>query len=304
MADPLVIQSKQDIKKGSKSFSLASLFFSRQQKEAAWLLYAWCRYCDDVIDHSTSPVMAQENTKALIEETQKCYAGTSFKEHPWSGMNQIIHQYKIPQKYPLDLLRGFKIDADGDTIKTIDDLLDYCYCVAGTVGLMMCHIMNVDRPEALKHAVDLGHAMQITNILRDIKEDHLLGRLYLPEEFLTQENVNPQNFFDEVNRPQLKKVADRLNQLADQHYISGLKGLMYLPWRSAWAVIIALFVYRDIGRQVKAQGISAFDQRTIVSTPRKIYLLICASFKLISTIPSRLLEPWNASHLNKNRSKL
>ena len=304
MADHLVSQSKQDITKGSKSFSLASLFFSRQQKEAAWLLYAWCRYCDDVIDHSTAPAEAQENTKMLIAETQKCYSGASLNEHPWSGLNQIIHQYKIPQKYPLDLLRGFKIDADGQKIKTIDDLLDYCYCVAGTVGLMMCHIMQVDRPEALKHAVDLGHAMQITNILRDIREDHLMGRLYLPEDFLAEQNLNPQNFFDEANRPQLKKVADRLNQLADQYYVSGLKGLMYLPWRSAWAVIIALFVYRDIGRQIKAQGISAFDQRTIVSGARKFFLLICASLKLISTIPSRFTEPWNSSHLNKNRSEL
>ena len=304
MADQLVMQSKQDIVKGSKSFSLASLFFSRQQKEAAWLLYAWCRYCDDVIDHSTLPEMAQENTKMLIAETQECYAGRSTKEHPWSGLNQIIHQYKIPQKYPLDLLRGFRIDADGEKIKTIDNLLDYCYCVAGTVGLMMCHIMKVDRPEAHKHAVDLGHAMQITNILRDIKEDHLMGRLYLPEEFLAEQNLNSENFFDEANRPQLKKVADRLNLLADQYYVSGIKGLMYLPWRSAWAVNIALFVYRDIGRQVKAQGLSAFDQRMIVSTPRKIYLLICASLKLISTIPSRFLEPWNSTHLNKNRSEL
>ncbi|MBC7754736.1 MAG: phytoene/squalene synthase family protein [Moraxellaceae bacterium] len=304
MADHLVSQSKKDITKGSKSFSLASLFFSRQQKEAAWLLYAWCRYCDDVIDHSTSMAEAQAKTEELISETQKCYLGTSLKEHPWSGLNQIIHQYKISQKYPLDLLRGFKIDADGQKIKTIDDLLDYCYCVAGTVGLMMCHIMNVDRPEALKHAVDLGHAMQITNILRDIREDHLMGRLYLPEEFLAEENLNPQNFFDEANRPQLKKVADRLNQLADRYYVSGLKGLMYLPWRSAWAVSIALFVYRDIGRQVKAQGISAFDQRTVVSGARKFFLLICASLKLISTIPARLMEPWNSSQLNKNRSEL
>ncbi len=290
MLDDLVRQSRQDIKKGSKSFALASFFFSQKEKEAAWKLYSWCRYCDDVIDHALTLSDAQSNVDGLIRDTHACYAGSPPAHHPWPAFSQVIHDYKIPQKYPLDLIRGFQIDASGSKIADRHSLLDYCYCVAGTVGLMMCHIMGVNSEAALNHAVDLGRAMQLTNVSRDINEDFLIGRIYLPSTWLKEFGLNATNFLDLQKTAQLKEVVQKLISEARRCYASGELGLRYLPLRSAWAVSIALHVYRDIGEQV-IKNVN-FQNRVIVSGWKKIYLLARASFSLIPLILYRINNPW------------
>jgi 15-cis-phytoene synthase len=292
MSKQAIATSKSDIQKGSKSFSLASFFFSKKQKEAAWMLYAWCRYCDDVIDQSTTLEEAQQKVLMLKNETEKCYAGAPSQSHPWAGFAEVIQEYSIPKKYPLDLIRGFQIDAEGNGIKNRAELLDYCYCVAGTVGLMMCHVMGISHPSALQNAVDLGTAMQLTNISRDIKEDHQINRVYLPDEWLNEAGLNRKDFIWQENRTSLKWVVYHLLQEADQLYVSGQRGLKFLSLRSAWAVGIALYVYRDIGRQVKADIENAIDQRVIVTPARKIYLLLCSSLRIIRLLPLRIFKPW------------
>lgn len=290
----LVQQSKSDIKKGSKSFALASFFFSQKEKEAAWKLYSWCRYCDDVIDNAGSLAEAQKQVQILIEKTNDCYDGLTSDEHPWPALSQVIHDYQIPRQYPLDLLRGFKMDSEGVRIKDDVSLFDYCYCVAGTVGLMMCHVMLVNSQVALRNAVDLGRAMQLTNISRDIKEDFLNQRVYLPESWLEEAGLNRLNFFNLENRPALKKVVEKLMSEAERMYRSGLEGLKYLPLRSAWAVCIALFVYREIGQQVLSQN--SLEKRVIVTTSQKLILLLKASLFLVPMALGRLLYPWKASN--------
>lgn len=289
----LVQQSRQDIEKGSKSFSLASFFFSQKEKEASWKLYSWCRYCDDVIDHAENLAEAQLRVQDLISKTLACYAGNSPNEHPWTAFAQVIHQYQIPKQYPLDLLRGFQMDAAGVSIPDEETLLDYCYCVAGTVGLMMCHIMRVRSPLALDHAVALGRAMQLTNISRDIQEDFRNKRIYLPLTWLQAGNLTAANFFESSSRRQLQEVVGRLISKARELYQVGAKGLEYLPLRSAWAVCIAMNVYRDIGEQVSQNH--AFDQRVIVSRPKKILLLLRASVSLIPLIFYRISHPFKAA---------
>ncbi len=299
MSVNLVEVSKSDIQKGSKSFSLASFFFSKKQKEAAWMLYAWCRHCDDVIDHSESLIEAQKNSAWLATETEKCYKSEPSPVHPWLGFEKIVHEYEIPKKYPLDLLRGFQIDAFGKGIQNRYQLLDYCYCVAGTVGLMMCHIMGISDHRGLQNAVDLGQAMQLTNIARDIKDDHQINRIYLPDDWLDEVGLNRENYFLIENRSKLKLVVDRLLIEADQLYKSGEAGLPYLSLRSAWAVCTALFIYREIGRQVKAGGASVLEHRVVVSKPRKIFLLFCSSLKMLTLLPARIVNPWKPTNTNK-----
>lgn len=293
MSANLIEQSKSDIKKGSKSFALASFFFSQKEKEAAWKLYSWCRYCDDVIDHAPSLAAAQQQVQILIDKTNQCYRSEIPAEHPWPALAQVIRDYKIPSQYPLDLLRGFKMDAEGYRIVDEVGLFDYCYCVAGTVGLMMCHVMNVNSQQALQNAVDLGRAMQLTNISRDIKEDFLNSRVYLPESWLHESGLTRTNFFEPQHRNRLRAVVEKLMTEAQRMYQSGLRGLQYLPLRSAWAVCIALFVYREIGRQVLRKN--SWDQRIIIPMSRKLGLLFRASLYLLPVMAVRLFKPWKAS---------
>jgi phytoene synthase len=158
---------------------------------------------------------------------------------------------------------------------------------------MMCHIMRVRSPQALTHAVALGRAMQLTNISRDIQEDFRNKRIYLPMTWLQSAQLNESNFFDIASRPQLQKVVNRLISKARELYQVGAKGLEYLPLRSAWAVCIAMTVYRDIGEQVSKSH--AFDQRVIVSRSKKLFLLFRASFSLIPLILYRISHPFKAT---------
>ena len=292
MSEVLVRQSRQDIQKGSKSFSLASFFFSQQQKEAAWKLYSWCRYCDDVIDHAESLPEAQRQIEILIAKTKNCYLGKPAAEHPWPAFYQVITDYNIPQKYPQDLLRGFRMDSLGANITNRDVLFDYCYCVAGAVGLMMCHIMGLNATTALQNAVDLGRAMQLTNIARDVHEDFKNHRVYLPTTWLQEFGLSKANFFEPENRNLLSQVVYKLIEEAEKLYVSGLEGLRFLPLRSAWAVSIALHVYREIGEQVLLQ--KNYEQRVIISFPRKLFLLCKATFKLLPLTATRLFKPWKS----------
>ena len=288
----LVLAAKNDIKKGSKSFALASFFFSRTQKEAAWKLYAWCRFCDDVIDHAAHLTEAQARVQELIEKTKACYAGHPPSEHPWLGFAQVVREHHIPEKYPLDLLRGFQIDAAGLGISNREELIDYCYCVAGTVGLMMCHVMGISDTKALRNAVDLGCAMQMTNIARDIREDFKIGRVYLPDTWLAEQGLTRADFFEPMFRQDLRPVVQRLMWEADSLYASGRSGLHFLSLRSAWAVCIALNVYREIGRKVIRQNENLFEQRLVISPKRKFFLFIKASFDILRLWPTRWFQPW------------
>lgn len=292
----LVSQTKQDIKKGSKSFALASFFFSQSEKEAAWKLYSWCRYCDDVIDTAKDLKSAQVQVELLIQNTTACYENRGPLEHPWPAFTEVIKTYSIPQQYPLDLLRGFKSDSVGVKIETKEQLLDYCYCVAGTVGLMMCHIMKTSSQQALNNAVDLGRAMQLTNIARDITDDFSNQRVYLPTSWLADCGLTNTNFLDDQNQAKFHSVVKHLIEVAQGYYKSGFEGLKYLSIRSAWAVCIATYVYRDIGDQILKNF--SWKQRIYVSTPRKIYLLVLASARLLPLILQRLIQPWkSATHL-------
>lgn len=277
------MEHKEIIKKGSKSFSLASLFFSQKEKEASWKLYSWCRYCDDAIDEETDPLLMKERLESLRSETQKLVHGPSAQIH-FSGMHEVMRDFKLPMIYPQDLLRGMEMDVLGRRYETLEDLEEYCYCVAGTVGLMMCHILGIRSEKALKHAVSMGNAMQLTNIARDIGEDHQRGRLYLPTSWLKELGIGESELFNELNQDKLITLQERLLARADVLYREGYEGLSYLSLRSSWAVMIASLIYREIGQSIRKNPLRSLSERTIVSTGRKISLIVLSSVKMIPLI--------------------
>lgn len=308
----LVVYSQRQIQEGSKSFSFASFFFSERERQGAWLLYSWCRFVDDQIDHAPSPSQALEILTRLEEKTRDCYcrntpvefSSTDATAAAFAGLTWVVQEFQIPQKYPLDLLRGMRMDVQGRRYQTLSDLEEYCYCVAGVVGVMMCHIMGISREEALSNAVALGSAMQLTNICRDFDQDARLGRVYIPIQWLSEVDLNPSvsenqipsNWFAEfqkpVHRAKWANLAQRLLAVADQRYESGVAGLTALPFRAALAVAIAARVYRQIGIKVKSRGAKAWDQRCFTRLPEKIYHATCAVFDLLIRMTPRLWRPW------------
>lgn len=295
--------SRTSIHRGSRSFSFASLFFSRQVFEDVAHLYSWCRFCDDIADGSTlgfhqNPAgLSEDRVAKLVENSKLAVEGTSDpSDLPLIAFGQVMRKYQIPFVYAEDLLKGLQHDAAGNKIETLEELLLYCYRVAGTVGLMMCHIMGLKDQNSLEKAVHLGIALQLTNISRDIGDDFRVSKIYLPSTWLNELGVPPEDLLDPKLSTSVESLVARLLKESEAYYASGLTGLKDLPWRCALAVAIAASVYRRIGRTVLLRGYRAWENCTSESNSSRVILgrwdravALFEGFYLFSkTLPSRI----------------
>lgn len=269
------------IKQGSKSFAKAAMLFDRETRESVTLLYAWCRYCDDVIDGQTlghgctvqSAEQMQVQLAHLRQQTQRICDGHDSDIPAFAALKKVVKKHHLAPQHLFELLEGFAMDATNRQYVTIDDTLRYCYHVAGVVGLMMAQIMGVRDALAMHRAIDLGIAFQLTNIARDVLDDLRIGRCYLPQEWLLQNAITLDELDSPRHRASLHRLACDLVTLAEQYYASARIGMAQLPLRCAWAIASALLIYRDIGLRVRAGGAAAWDQRVQVSDRRKLWRL-------------------------------
>lgn len=280
------------IRKGSKSFAAAARLFDPETRGNVYMLYAWCRYCDDEIDGQDLGFAKAEPQTSTIEErlarirdlTERALAGESMEDPAFQGLQLIVDRYDIPKRYPMDLIEGFAMDAAGYRYETLEDTLLYCYHVAGVVGVMMAYVMGVRETGTLRRAADLGIAFQLTNIARDVMDDAVAGRCYIPGELLRQFGVPPDDLANPQYRSNLIQVAKALLQVADRYYESAADGVRALPLRAAWAVCTARGVYRDIGEIVLAQGEAAWQQRAVVSKSRKLFWVFAGGFRALFAV--------------------
>lgn len=278
----LLAEAERTIREGSKSFRFASNLFDQPTRERAWLLYAWCRACDDLADgqvlgHGASAPADPEARLALIRETTaRALAGETVGSAPFDALRVVAGECGIPRRFILDHLEGFALDARGWRPRTENDLLQYCYHVAGAVGCMMAVVMGVDPEddELLHRASDLGIAFQLANIARDLVEDHGVGRVYLPADWLAAHGVEPDALPD--HRPALAAMATRLAELVGGYEASARTGAARLPFRSRWAVLSAANIYGAIARRVVSRGEAAWDSRTVIHKPSKLAFLVKA----------------------------
>ena len=273
----LVRAAQESIAKGSKSFALASKLFDPATRERAWLLYSWCRKSDDIADGQDhgGPLSKVENPYErlayLKEMTDKALAGEVTGDPAFDALGLVVAECAIPHRWPRDLVQGFAMDADEFSPKTTEDLLLYCYHVAGVVGLMMAVIMGVDADdsETLGHANDLGLAFQLANIARDVAEDEAGGRCYIPSNWLAEVGVKPGEHLARQNRTGLATIGARLATMAGEYEASARIGADRLPFRSRWAVLAAAGIYGDIAREVGKRGERAWDDRVVTSKAGK-----------------------------------
>lgn len=276
MTDPIVTLSRERIERGSKSFAGAARILGPDMRDSVYMLYAWCRHCDDVIDGQElgfAAPGAQRSTPATLAElrrqTEAALAGQA--DGPvFEALQRVVIKHAIPARHPRELIDGLAMDVEGRTYNSIDDTLSYCYHVAGVVGVMMAMIMGVRDRATLNRAADLGIALQLTNISRDVVPDARAGRVYLPAEWLATAGIAPDAVADPANRVALHDVTARLLDTADRYYVSARYGLPHLPLRAAWAVAAARSIYRDIGNIVRRRRHRAWDKRAVVGRSRKI----------------------------------
>jgi len=280
--DDIVELSRQTIERGSKSFAAAARIFDPATRASAYLLYAWCRHCDDLTDGQDlgreaadlPPEIARSRLEDLRARTRAALAGEPVSDPLFIGLQRVVDRHRIPHRYPLEHLEGFAMDVEGRQYRELEDTIRYCYHVAGVVGVMMAYIMGVREEDALNRATDLGVAFQLTNIARDVMEDAEVGRVYLPSRWLEEAGVPGAEIREPRHRTAVFDVTRRLLERADSYYQSAGVGLSSLPFRSAWAIATAREVYRDIGRLILARGGAAWDDRAATSTARKLVLAV------------------------------
>ncbi|MEO5769238.1 MAG: phytoene/squalene synthase family protein [Polyangia bacterium] len=280
----------------SKSFALAGKLLPAWCRYDAAVLYAWCRRCDDAVDFAdegqasmkTSMEAPTEERGAAVvrlrDELSTIYAGNPQSDPVLAAFQELVSRHQIPRVYADELLAGMSMDVGVVRYRTFAELLLYCYRAAGTVGLMMAHVMKVKDPPALRRAADLGIAMQLTNICRDVAEDERRGRVYLPAELQGSDagllpSQHPQST--------AAAVAELLRR-ADLFYRSGDVGLRRLPWRCGLAIRAARFIYAEIGAVIARRGFDVLAGRAVVPRMRKAWLVLRA---LIQTLGAQVVTP-------------
>lgn len=280
----LVIHARTSIERGSKSFARASKLFAKQTRERAWLLYYWCRACDDLADgqdhgHAMSAVHNPEKTIAAMRMmTARAHGGEQTGNPPFDAFGVVAQECHIPKYFADDMIDGFALDARGWRPETDEDLFQYCYHVAGAVGCMMAVVMGVSArdQEVLDRACDLGLAFQLANIARDVAEDAQAGRCYLPKIWLAEARIDPDHIMDPARRDALIMLINRLCDLAGEYEISARVGASSLPFRSRWAVLAAAGIYGDIAREIKKSDGASLDQRIYTSKGKKLGWIVKA----------------------------
>ncbi len=271
---------------GSKSFFAASGLLPQRVRIPAIALYAFCRVADDAIDeHMDDP----QALPRLQQRLDAIYAGEPGDIIEDRAMAMVVHRYRIPRTLPEALLEGFAWDATGRRYDTLEDLHHYCARVAGSVGAMMAMVMGVSNPHALARACELGNAMQLTNIARDVGEDARNGRLYLPRAWMREEGIDPEQWLaSPTYTPALANVTGRLLLEADRLYQLGATGIAALPRDCRGAILAAAMIYAEIGSVVSAHAMDSVSRRAVVGSARKLTLLCLA--KVRAQLPASCAE--------------
>lgn len=262
---------RRQLKGGSRSFHAAAFLLPERIREPASALYAFCRMADDLIDGPC------DSTAAVAELHRRI--GAIYRQRPEShacdqAMARVVDEHGLPRALLHALLEGFQWDAQGRGYANLSEVLAYSARVAGTVGVMMALLMGVRERRLLARAADLGVAMQLTNIARDVGEDAALGRLYLPADWLESAGVDAREF---LVRPRfsdaLGKVVADLLAVADELYARADSGISKLPADCRPAMYAARLLYAGIGTRVAENGYDSVSSRAVVSAPRKLRIL-------------------------------
>ena len=282
----LARHGRDTIAVGSKSFAMASRVLEPAIRDDAAMLYAFCRYADDLVDGQVMGHGQLDNYKTgqaarvveLRERTLGALAGEPQHDPHYAALASVVNNHGIPHRHVMELVDGFQMDADDRVYRTMEDVLDYGYHVAGVVGVMMAWIMGVRDAATLDRASDLGIAFQLTNIARDVVDDAQAGRVFVPNEVLAAAGA-PMEVGGLQNRTHGKatfRAALALLDEAERYYASAHVGVAELSRRNAWAILTALRVYRSIGTKLRAGGPEALFARTSTTKAEKLRLVVKA----------------------------
>lgn len=268
----------------AKSFYFANKFLPKNKQKAVYALYALCRHIDDEVDEAgvDSELAAKSAIEQWRQRLNAVYAGNfdRAKTAISSGDDEaglvfvawedLLTNHKIQQQIPLDLMKGVLMDTHKKRYESFEELYVYCYRVASTVGLMSSEILGYSDESALEYAEALGIAMQLTNILRDVREDAAMGRIYLPKEDLERFGVTEEQIFGSVFSNDFRELVKFQIERAKKYYLLGEKGIPLLAKDSRFCVLLASRIYAQILDELEKQDYNLFAGRVFTSSSQKL----------------------------------
>lgn len=265
------------IRSGSLSFHAASRLLPVTMRDPALILYAFCRHADDEVDEGQAKTAA---VLRLRDRLDLVYAGRPLERAEDRAFAAVVAAFEMPKALPEALLEGLAWDAQVRRYQTLSDVRAYAARVAAAVGAMMCVLMRVRDPHALARACDLGVAMQLTNIARDVGEDARAGRLYLPLDWMAEFGVDPARFMTAPQaNPAIRRMTARLLSEAERLYLRSEPGITALPHRARMGIWAARLIYAAIGHQVRRNDCDSFSHRARTTGAQKLRLMALASAK-------------------------
>lgn len=280
-------QSEKDLfRHHAKTFSQAARFFSLSVREDVTTLYAFCRSLDDAVDLATTKEEASHFLDIVKEEV---YLGQS---QTFPRFQSMMKRREVSRDIVLQLIDTLRQDLVLKRIETEQQLLTYCMGVASTVGVILCRIFSIKNLNALPYAIDLGIAMQMTNIARDVYEDAKRGKIYIPTNyfpdgfFIGEITHDCQKVIDQFGDDPINKARQKLLKVADRYYRSGTFGYSYLPGRVRFAVASAASMYKAIGKAIE---IDFSKKRAHISNEKKL-LLTLFSLHQVAIPPKGIAE--------------
>jgi phytoene synthase len=258
------------LRTGSRTFHMASLALPARIRAPASALYAFCRLADDEVDLGGGRADALARLEARLD---RIYAGRALDLPADRAVARTVERFGVPRTLPGALIEGLRWDAEERRYETLPDLYAYAARVAGAVGAMMAVLMGVRDAAGLARACDLGVAMQLSNVARDVGEDARAGRLYLPRAWLREAGIDPDAFLAAPRfTPALGEVVCRLLDIADALYERGAAGIARLPSDCRYAIRLAGLLYAAIGHEVARRGGDSVADRAVVTGARKLWL--------------------------------
>jgi phytoene synthase len=299
-SDAVVDESLATLAHHGRSFRFASVFLSPQMRADAAVAYAFCRLVDDAVDEANSVSEARRQ----LEHIEAMLEGRLEPDELTRAYVELTRRLGIGLLPARDLIAGARSDLSRVRIQSDQELSQYCYRVAGTVGLMMCGILGVEDPRARQHAIQLGMAMQLTNISRDVAQDALMDRVYLPEKRLRDQNITPDQLTQapvELERSskggaaaegglenRLSRVVCQLLLAAEVTYTAAAEGFQFIPPRPRLAIMVASSLYQAIGhRLIRVQGANPLRGRTVVPLWEKLLITARTSLRWLGTVIGR-----------------
>ena len=269
-------------KREAKNFFYAFVTLPAEKRRAIYAAYAFCRHCDDAVDRSASPESKVEALSSLSAQLDAAY-----KNRPngavFMALAHSAQTYNIPQRYFQDVINGVEMDLTKHRYETFEELRLYCYRVASVVGLICLEIFGYRDPKAREYAIDLGLAMQMTNILRDVQEDLERDRVYLPQDEMKRYGYSEEELMKEVRNDAQKRFMAFQVDRAQKLFRSGARLLPYLSIRSRACPAVMAQVYMRILSRIEANDYNVFDGRISLSSREK--LLVMATTWLKSLLP-------------------